>query len=252
MGSPRPVRRLPSKGVNATAPPVAGWRLRDWPGDPTIGHLIFVDHARVPSPGEVAHALDRARHQGKRAVRTSALFPASAAVLDSMGFVAADRLALLRLDAFPERARVAPTATRALRSWHRAAAARVDQAAFGLDWGNDVTGLVDISRATPVHRARWLGRPAPRRELVAFSISGAAGTTGYLQRVAVHPDHRRQGLAATLVADALAWMRARRLESVLVNTGVANTAALALYTGFGFVRLSDELVVAEYRFAGPA
>jgi len=39
---------------------------------------------------------------------------------------------------------------------------------------------------------------------------------------------------------------------VLVNTGVANTAALALYTGFGFVRLSDELVVAEYRFAGPA
>ena len=37
-----------------------------------------------------------------------------------------------------------------------------------------------------------------------FAITGRAGVTGYLQRLAVDPAHRRRGLARRLVDDALA------------------------------------------------
>jgi ribosomal-protein-alanine N-acetyltransferase len=86
-------------------------------------------------------------------------------------------------------------------------------------------------------------------DLVGFAISGAAADTGYVQRLAVAPDHRRAGLARLLVDDSLAWMRRRGANSAMVNTGVGNEAALALYDSIGFVRLDSELTIAELKVA---
>lgn len=229
------------------------WRLRAWSGDPTLGHLVLLDHARLPSDAEIAAALDEAAHRGYRAVRTSALFPPAAEALGRVGFVPVDRLALLRLDSLAHRPLVEPdTRLHPLRAWHRRAAARVDQQAFGAEWGNDADGLTDIERATPRHRSRVVlgGRTRRPAEPIALAISGAAGRTGYLQRIAVTPTSQRQGLASALVADALAWMQSLGLADVLVNTGVANRAALQLYAGFGFVRLADVLTIGEFTFEG--
>ena len=228
-----------------TAPTTATWRLRSWPGDPTVGHLVLVDHQRLPEPATVAAGLDTARRRGYRGVRTSALFPAAAQVLASMGFVTADRLALLRRDGLAglDALDGAAVRLRRLRPWQFGAAADVDRVAFGREWGNDAAALRDITGATPLHRARAAGRP-----LDGFAISGASGTTGYLQRIAVHPGVQRTGIATALVTDALAWMAARGLTAALVNTGTDNLAALALYERFGFVRLGDDLTVAEFRF----
>jgi ribosomal protein S18 acetylase RimI-like enzyme len=233
----------------------APWRLRPWSGDPTVGHLVFLDHARLPTEVEIAGALERADQRGYRAVRTSALFPAAAQVLERTGFVPIDRLALLRLDRLAGRRLLRPAhPTHALRAWQRTAAAAVDRAAFGDDWGNDTSGLGDIERATPRHRSRWAAAAGSGRRgaLVAVAISGAAGRTGYLQRLAVHPATQRQGLGAALVADALAWMQSLGLAEVLVNTGVTNRAALELYERLGFVRLADVLTIGEYQFERPA
>lgn len=218
------------------------WRLRPWPNDPTVGHLVFVDHSETPTPDEVAQAVAHARERGVRSVRTSALFPAAAEVVLAAGFAPIDRLALLSR---PISARSAPAPgrpTHPLRVWHHAAAAAIDRDAFGPLWGNDAASLRDIRRATPRHRARTA---RVGHTIVAFAISGAAGDLGYLQRLAVATDHRRAGHAHDLVADALRWMHQTGLTSALVNTGVGNTAALALYEGFGFRRLGDDLVIAE-------
>jgi ribosomal protein S18 acetylase RimI-like enzyme len=213
-----------------------------------------LDQHAVPSTEEFEGWIVAARRAGYRRLRTSALFPSAANTALSSGFVAVDTLALLRADLAvddavddapriqrPRRRRSLPT--RPLRSRHLTDAARLDQEAFGIEWGNDPTSLREIRRATPVHRARCVVRDGA---VVGFAISGAGGSTGYLQRLAVDTVHRRTGVASALVADSLRWMRRNGLRNALVNTGVANEAALGLYAGFGFHRLADRLVVAEF------
>ncbi|MFP5487215.1 MAG: hypothetical protein ACLGHQ_02765, partial [Acidimicrobiia bacterium] len=158
------------------------WRMRQWPNDPTVAHLIFVDHAEIPTEHEVRRAIDHARARGARAVRTSALFPAAAEVVLGQGFRTIDRLALLSRPISDRSNPPASRPTRPMLPWHHAAAAAVDRDAFGPLWGNDTASLRDIRRATPRHRARIL---RDGRSIHGFAISGAAGDHGYLQRLAV-------------------------------------------------------------------
>jgi ribosomal protein S18 acetylase RimI-like enzyme len=67
-----------------------------------------------------------------------------------------------------------------------------------------------------------------------------------VQRLAVHPDARRQGLAAQLLTDALGWMRRRDVRRVLVNTATDNHAALALYRANGFQDQTEDLLILEH------
>ncbi len=222
--------------------------MRQWPNDATVAHLIFVDHARVPTVDDVDRAVDHARRHGARAVRTSALFPSAATVVLGAGFTEIDRLALLERALTDELPR-AGRPTRPMLAWHHTAAATVDREAFGPLWGNDAASLRDIRRATPRHRARIM---RDGRRIVGFAISGSAGEHGYLQRLAVAPSHRRAGYASDLVSDATVWMQRSGLRAVLVNTGVWNQPALSLYERFGFRRLDDELTIAEMRLGPPA
>lgn len=221
--------------------------MRQWPNDPTVAHLIFLDHLTVPGAEELAAAIEHARDKGARAIRTSALFPASARVVFDAGFTPIDQLALLDLRLDDETVAHLGPPTRRIRPmpvWvtHRAAA--VDQRAFGPMWGNDAASLRDIRTATPAHRARMV---RSGRHLIGFALSGAAADSGYLQRIAVAPEHRRLGIARELVADGIRWMHTGGRARCLVNTGVENEAALALYEGLGFARLPDVLTIAERR-----
>jgi ribosomal protein S18 acetylase RimI-like enzyme len=230
--------------------------MRAWPSDPSVAHLIFTDHQHVPGRDEVADAVAHAERKGARAVRTSAMFPDVADVVLSCEFAPLDRLALLSFDLGGGTAAAGPIerATQrerrvgvrlgALRPWHLSRCGQIDRDAFGLLWGNTASSLRDIRTATPWH----LGRIARHGDgIQGFAISGAAADHGYLQRLAVAPDARRRGIARSLVLDALEWMARRDLRLALVNTGVTNDGALALYESIGFGRLSDELVIAERR-----
>jgi ribosomal protein S18 acetylase RimI-like enzyme len=223
-------------------------RLRQWPYEPDVAVVLPTDHQAAPSSEEVLAVVEAARARGFAAVRTGALFPRAASAFAEAGFRAIDTLALL--DVRVEEADVPPARgrTRPLHRWHHPAAASVDVRAFGAPWGNDATTLGEIRAATPVHRAR---RIVADGATVAFCMSGAAGRTGYLQRLAVDPQHQRRGLASILVADALGWMRRRGLFDAVVNTGVDNRPALALYEGFGFRRRPEVLVIAERSFRPP-
>ena len=221
------------------------WRVRHWPNDPSVAHLVFVDHLTLPTPDSVNAAVEQARRSGARSVRTSALYPRVAEVLHASGFETIDRLVLLRRDLDPsivDESADLDHRLRPFRAWHVPRAAGVDQDAFGAMWGNDTSSLRDIRRATPHNRARLV---RDGRTIAGFAISGAALDNGYLQRLSVSTSYRRQHIAKDLVLDALRWMYTRRLNTAFVNTGVENEAALNLYSGLGFELLDDELIIAE-------
>jgi ribosomal protein S18 acetylase RimI-like enzyme len=234
--------------VEPVAPPVerprAVLRLRPWPFDPRVGVVLPTDHHAIPSAADVATAVATARADGLVALRTGALFPRAAAVFLDAGFHVIDRLALLDVQVADARP-VASGSThrvRPLRRWQHDAAATVDRRAFGELWGNDAPTLREIRGATPAHHARRVDGDG---RLAGFAITGAAGRTGYLQRLAVDPELRRRGIAGALVDDAIEWMARRRLVDAVVNTGVTNEAALALYERAGFRRRDEHLVIAE-------
>ena len=80
---------------------------------------------------------------------------------------------------------------------------------------------------------------------MAYSVTGRAGSRGYLQRLAVAPSWQDQGLGTLLVADSLDWLRLRGVQTVLVNTPPDNERALALYRRCGFAVESDRLAVLQ-------
>ncbi len=135
---------------------------------------------------------------------------------------------------------------RPMRIWHLTSAVDIDRRSFGDDWGNSTHSLQQILGATERARARVARDPRdPRSRVDGFIISGVTDTTGYIQRLAVHPEHRRRGLARSLVVDALGWMRRVGATGCFVNTGVDNTSALALYRSLGFVDTGEVLTVNE-------
>ncbi|MFV0309279.1 MAG: GNAT family N-acetyltransferase [Desertimonas sp.] len=236
--------------VNLGNPDTARARARWWGADGDVLQLILTDQHIVPEPDEVASWLDAAGRAGARSLRTGALYSPAAARFAACGFDVIDTLTLLEIDLsrHPVAAELGDgSRTAPLRRRHDPAAADIDRRAFGAPWANDVDDLDDIRLATPLHRAR--GRFAPgrgrSRTLVGFAITGAAGGQGYLQRLAVDPDHQHRGHGRALTVDSLRWMRRRRLRRGLVNTAVTNDAALALYTSVGFTPMSERLVVMQ-------
>jgi len=238
----------------AIATPSARAELRTWPLDESIGHLVMVDVSMVPTPEQVdgwladAYAGPRPVH----AVRTGALYPAAAAVFGALGFTVIDRLVLLEL-ALPlnqpvRRDRPAGAADlRRVRRRDTETMASIDQAAFPTGWRNDIASLSAIADATPSARSRLARVSRSNSAAVGFAITGKAGTTGYLQRIAVRPEAQRLGVGRQLVDDAVDWLMRRGASRALVNTGVDNLSALRMYERASFERLDDQLVVLEHR-----
>jgi ribosomal-protein-alanine N-acetyltransferase len=69
--------------------------------------------------------------------------------------------------------------------------------------------------------------------LVGYAVAARAGDVVDLQRVGVHPDHRRRGLARALLAATLD-AEARTLLEVSAD----NTAAIAFYVAEGFSEIA--------------
>jgi ribosomal protein S18 acetylase RimI-like enzyme len=235
-------------------------RVRPATFDPGVVHLVLADQGIVPDPDELASWVDAiGARDAVHAIRTGALFAQAADRFAGAGFSVIDTLMLFRADlgdpsvpgAKPERRATVP-----LWSRQHHTAAQIDRAAFGVEWSNGPADLAEIRRATASHRARArrsltseISGMFKRPPLVAFAITGAAGGHGYLQRLAVLPEHQRQGHGRALTVDSLTWMRRRRLGHAVVNTGENNEAARALYESLGFRALDDRLVVMQLDLA---
>jgi ribosomal protein S18 acetylase RimI-like enzyme len=236
----RPLRRAPTEsrslyghhGVCRVAP---------WTGDPATALLTIYHQTSAPAPADLARWLRALTDDGYQRVRTGALPDTMQSLLHDFGFVARQRLTLLRTDgvmSIPrhERAGVRHTARPPLD-----VLSEIDAQCFAEPWQLGTAAMTDVLRATPLATTAIVGGRQP----LGFALAGHDRRTGYLQRLAVHPDARRHGIGRRLVMDFLRWSARHGARQTLVNTHVENEAALALYRQCGFVAAPGELVVFE-------
>jgi len=178
-----------------------------------------------------------------RLIVTSALSSHEAKPFLECGFIEYEQLELLR---YRLSERLAPAGVSAIRDARRADlefVLDIDAVSFDDFWALDADGLQQARRATRHHRYVV----ATINDAVAgYCITGRGNTTAFLQRLAVHPDHRKLGVARDLVSDAVSWSREQRCDSMLVNTQQINRGALAAYEALGFKNEDQRLTVLEW------
>lgn len=221
-----------------------GWeraRTGPWRGDGQVALLAPLPPGGPPSVQFLQRCLESLSARGFTRVVTSALAPDEQASFVALGFEEYERLHLLshNLSDVPRPAKSASRLLRRGRTSDWPAVLDVDAAAFEPFWRLDRGGLHEAIDATPVTRFRV----AAGGGVLAYAITGSSENQGYLQRLAVDPAHRRQGLGRALGLDGLRWLRRRGVAGAVVNTQLGNDAALALYLSLGFRREPTQLSV---------
>jgi ribosomal protein S18 acetylase RimI-like enzyme len=222
-----------------------GERLRvgTWRGDPTVAYVAPLAEHPPPTPEIVRRCCRVLAERGYREVVTAALGPHEAAGFLQAGFDVRERLHLLAHD-LVDLSEPDPAPLRRARRSDRGDALLVDARAFDSFWRLDARGLDEALAATPTTRFRVTPADTARgSRVVGYAVSGRAGRRGFIQRLAVDPDHQGRGLGRALVLDGLWWMRRRGVDHAVVNTQEQNLAALALYERLGFRREADGLAV---------
>jgi len=233
-----------------------GGRLRvgPWQGDDQVACVVPVNDGTPCSVIDVHRAVELLAGRGYASVVTAAIAPLDQAAFLTAGFEVQERLHLL---ARPLPAGAAPSlpAGVALRRAHAPdmdAVLELDHRAFDPFWRLDRVGLDDAIAATPSARFRvavTTGRPITT---VGYSVVGRASHRGYVQRLAVGPEHQGRGLGRGLLLDGLRWLERRRVKRVMVNTQERNAAALRLYEHEGFERQPGGLAVLARPLRAPA
>lgn len=83
-------------------------------------------------------------------------------------------------------------------------------------------------------------RPSAQGEIPTVTAYGGmliAVDEGQITNVAVHPEHRGQGLGAAIVQTLIKHAKAERLATVTLEVRVSNVPAISLYKKFGFAEV---------------
>ena len=214
-------------------------RTGPWRGDGRVAYLAPIADAPSPSARFIQSCLGELSARGYTSVITAALSPSERQPFYVAGFQDQERLRLLLhdLDSIPNPAKLP---LRKARKSDRPRVLAIDAATFSPFWRLDDWGLEQAVAATPSARFRVATAGG---DVVGYAITGRAGTDGYLQRLAVDPDHQRQGLGRALALDGLHWLRRRGVSRAVVNTQIGNDAAFSLYERLGFKGQPRDLVV---------
>jgi len=205
-------------------------RVGSWRGDIRTAYIAPLADGAPAAADAVRRCCTLLCERGYETAITAALGPAESRGFIEAGFEVRERLHLLAHDLHD----VGPVPASELRRGRRAdrpAALVVDGRSFDAFWRLDDTGFEEALGATPSSRFRVATLEGG---VVGYAISGRAGARGFLQRLAIDPDHQRRGLGLALALDSLRWMKRRGVDRAMVNTQEQNAGALSLYQHLGF------------------
>jgi ribosomal-protein-alanine N-acetyltransferase len=135
---------------------------------------------------------------------------------------------------------------RPLRQADLPAVVGVDERAFAPLWRNSLESLsAAMSQAIVATGVEVDGR------LVAYQMTTASPFGAHLARLAVDPDHQRQGMATDLVVDLIQHLGRRGFDSVTLNTQADNLRSQDLYRGLGFRETGQRYPVFETALSVP-
>ncbi len=203
----------------------------------------------LPAASDIQTVLQKLGDRGVARAVTPALSLRDARPFEAAGFRLHEHLHLLSMDLRITGLPASPSAPlpdgfqlRSGRRWHEHDVIGVDGSAFESFWRFDSAALREARRATPRHNYRVITRGG----VVGYAVTGLAGQRGYLQRLAVDPNHEGKGLGRALINDAFAWLRNHNATRIMVNTQERNQRALAVYRSMGFDPEPTGLVVLEW------
>lgn len=187
----------------------------------------------------VAEVVDHLQAHGYDTILTSALTPDEQRPFLDTGFRTEQDLHLLLADLHPldetNDRRFVTRGTRRMRRRDLSRVLDIDAAAFSPFWQLDRIAFAEARAATPSCRRRVVSAGSPtRRNVVGYAVTGRSGDQGFVQRLAVDPDHQGRGAGRMLLDDALHWLARHAATTVLVNTQHDNNPALDLYRSAGF------------------
>ena len=118
-----------------------------------------------------------------------------------------------------------------MKEGHVAAIAEIEKLCFSDPWSENSIAYELTSRLS-----YWL---VAVENGVVVGYIGSQSVLGEsdMMNVAVHPDHRRKGIAEALITALSDGLRARGNEVLTLEVRVSNTPAIALYDKLGFTQV---------------
>lgn len=213
-------------------------QINPWKTSGSVANVVPFPSGDRLSQVVLGRVIEQLHAMGYEQAFTAAMSPQRAEPFLQAGFKLHEELHLLRRSLRDELDDSTAGLRRGRRSdWEQVLS--LDQLAFDEFWGFDRQNLADAIRATPRHRFHVTkGDP-----VVGYHVTGLASTSGYIQRIAVHPDAQGEGWGTRLLSDAMRWAQRHGAVTAHVNTQLSNERALNLYLRNGFELASWRLQV---------
>mgnify|MGYP001089161861 CR=1 FL=1 len=179
------------------------------------------------------------KEQGTAALVCLGAAPWLVPTLQRAGFNLVDRIVYLERPTAPTPPPQKPQAVlRPICGGDLSALLTLDSAAFDPLWrfdrGHFMELLVTTGHSTIAEKAE---------QPVGYAVSDVVGETGFIVRLAVHPDFQGWGIGSQLLADSLDYCRAAGAATVRLNTQESNVASHHLYQRFDFQRAGRRVPV---------
>ncbi|MCS6880010.1 MAG: GNAT family N-acetyltransferase [Oscillochloridaceae bacterium] len=113
----------------------------------------------------------------------------------------------------------------------------LDQVCFEPQWTKDATVLSPAVEEGPYFVVAELDGKVVG---YAYATAHFGGRLMHLVRIAVTPEHRRQRIGVSLLADLITYARERGASAVTLNTQAYNQSAQRLYRWFGFAPTGEQ------------